>query len=605
MRKIVSLLFIFIQSAAFSQDMKEPDRFTDIREAEQHAVVLRNSSGIIPLKRLEGLKIASLHFGNQHAAVFDSIANKYWTVEGFVSDTIRAGEGFNRLHDRLKLHNLIIFDLSEETKFSKELLAFITDIESQTKSIIILSGSGKNLDLLAKFRSAIIWNSHQSAAAASLLAQMLFGGAAANKKLDLNYGQKFRKGYGYNTQKIRLGYSIPEAVSLNSSFASGIDSVVNAGIATHSAPAVVILVAKDGKVIFNKAYGSHTYNGAASTKADDIFDMASVTKVSATTPAIMRLYDKKMISLEDPISRYVALTRTIPDKSDIKIKEALLHEAGYTPYIKFFELLKPGEMSRDSSSAYPTKVADNYFLRAGYFTEVMWPLTLRSSGGTRGKFVYSDVSMYMMKEVAEQVTHTRLNDYVSNEFYTPLGMQSTGYLPRNRFDRSRIVPTTENDNWFRDMLVQGYVNDPGAAMAGGVEGHAGLFSNANDLAIYFQMLLNKGMYGGQKYFEAGTVDLFTSRQSKVSERGYGFARVTEKELNAGKGYPSEKAFGHSGYTGTYVWADPVYNLVYICLTNRVYPDDGKTFGVSKVNIRAQVLDRVYQEILKSRRNVSE
>ena len=210
-----------------------------------------------------------------------------------------------------------------------------------------------------------------------------------------------------------------------------------------------------------------------------------------------------------------------------------------------------------------------------------------------------------MKEVAEQLTHTRLNDYVSNEFYTPLGMRSTGYLPRNRFDRSRIVPTTENDNWFRDMLVQGYVNDPGAAMAGGVEGHAGLFSNANDLAIYFQMLLNKGMYGGQKYFEAGTVDLFTSRQSKVSERGYGFARVTEKELNASKGYPSDKAFGHSGYTGTYVWADPVYNLVYICLTNRVYPDDGKTFGVSKVNIRAQVLDRVYQEILKSRRNVSE
>lgn len=604
MIKIISLLFIFIQSAAFSQDMKVPDRFTDIREAEQHAVVLRNSLGIIPLKRLEGLKIASLHFGNQHAAVFDSIANKYWTVEGFEADTIREGEGFNRLHDRLKLHNLIIFDLSAETNFSKELLAFISDVESQTKSIIILSGSGKNLDFLAKFRSAIIWNKHESATVASLSAQLLFGGASATKKLDEGYGHHFKKGFGYTTQKIRLGYSVPEAVSLNSNFVSGIDSIVYAGISAHSAPAVVILVAKDGKVIFNKAYGSHTYKGAASTKADDIFDMASVTKVSATTPAIMRLYDKKMISLEDPISRYVALTRTIPDKSDIKIKEALLHEAGYTPYIKFFELLKPGEMSRDSSSSHPTKVADNYFLRANYFNEVMWPVTLRSSGGTRGKFVYSDVSMYMLKEVAEQLTHTRLNDYVSNEFYSPLGMRSTGYLPRNRFDRSRIVPTTENDNWFRDMLVQGYVNDPGAAMAGGVEGHAGLFSNANDLAIYFQMLLNKGMYGGQKYFEAGTVDLFTSRQSKVSERGYGFARVTEKELNANKGYPSDKAFGHSGYTGTYVWADPVYNLVYICLTNRVYPDDGKTFGVSKVNIRAQVLDRVYQEILKSRGNAT-
>ncbi|SDM26011.1 CubicO group peptidase, beta-lactamase class C family [Daejeonella rubra] len=603
MRKIVSLLFIFIQTAAFSQVDRELISLSGIREAEQHAVVLRNGSGTIPLKNLKGLKIASLHFGSAHTAVFDSIANKYWAVESIHADTIRNIEEFNKLHDQLKLHNLIVFDLSAETRFSKELLAFISDVESKTKSIIILSGSGKNLELLAKFKSAIIWNKHESASAASFSAQLMFGGASAANKLNADYGYHFKKGYGYTIQKIRLGYSLPDAVSLNGSLAGGIDSIVNAGIAAHSAPAVVILVAKDGKVIFSKAYGSHTYKGTASTKADDIFDMASVTKVSATTPAIMRLYDKKLISLEDTISRYVALTRNIPDKRDIKIKEALLHEAGYTPYIKFFELLKPGEMSNDSSSTHPTKVADNYFLRANYFNEVMWPVTLASTGGTRGKFVYSDVSMYMLKEVVEQVSHSRLNDYVSNEFYTPLGMLSTGYQPRNRFEKSRIVPTTENDNWFRDMLVQGYVNDPGAAMSGGVQGHAGLFSNANDLAIYFQMLLNNGMYGGQKYFEAGTVKLFTSHQSKVSERGYGFARVTQKELNANKGYPSEKAFGHSGYTGTYVWVDPVYNLVYICLTNRVYPDDGKTFGVSKVNIRAQVLDRVYQEILRSDRDV--
>lgn len=149
------------------------------------------------------------------------------------------------------------------------------------------------------------------------------------------------------------------------------------------------------------------------------------------------------------------------------------------------------------------------------------------------------------------------------------------------------------------MLVQGYVNDPGAAMAGGVEGHAGLFASANDLAIYYQMLLNKGTYGGEKFFDPSTVELFTSRQSKVSTRGYGFARLTEAEEKAHKGYPSQLAYGHSGYTGTYVWVDPKYNLVYICLTNRVYPDDNKTFGVSKVNLRAKVLDFVYEEILKS------
>lgn len=600
MRTILSLLFIFTYTTAFSQDKSELSNLSEIRYAEQNSVVLRNGSGIIPVKSLKGLKIAVLHFDTSHAAVFDSIANKYWAVEAFNTDTIRSKMGFNALHDRLKFHNLIIFNLAAETRYSDELAAFIADVESQTTTILILNGSGTNLAFLDKSRLPIIWNKSVSPAAASIAAQVLFGGVSSSKKLDLDYGKSFEKGNGYITQKIRLGYSVPEEVSLNSTFAVGIDSIVTAGIAAHSAPSVVVLVAKDGKVIFNKAYGTHTYNNAVPTRVDDIFDLASVTKVTATTPAIMRLYDKKLIRLHDPISRYVALTRNIPDKKDIQIKEALLHEAGYIPYIKFFELLKPGEMSRDSSATHPTKVADNYFLRANYFNDVMWPVTLSSHGGTRGKFIYSDVSMYMLKEVVEQVSHTPLNDFVWNELYLPLGMKATGFLPRNRFDRNRIVPSTENDNWLRDMLVQGYVNDPGAAMAGGVEGHAGLFSNANDLAIYYQMLLNKGFYGGQRYFDEGTVNLFTSRQSKVSERGYGFARITEREVKENKGYPSPKAFGHSGYTGTYVWVDPVYNLVYICLTNRVYPDDGKTYGPSKINIRAQVLDKVYQALINQK-----
>jgi CubicO group peptidase (beta-lactamase class C family) len=226
----------------------------------------------------------------------------------------------------------------------------------------------------------------------------------------------------------------------------------------------------------------------------------------------------------------------------------------------------------------------------------MWPVTLASKVETRGRYVYSDVSMYMLKEVVETVTHQKLNDYVMDEFYRPLGMRSTGYLPLQRFEKSRIVPTTENDNWFRNMRVQGYVNDPGAAMAGGVEGHAGLFSNSNDLAIYYQMLLNKGVYGGRKYFNASTVSLFTSRQSDSSGRGYGFLRVSDTDTAGHKHYPSQSAFGHSGYTGTYVWVDPKYKLVFIYLSNRVYPDDNKTYGVPKVSIRTLVLDAVYKAV---------
>ncbi len=598
MRNILSLILVFSSAMAFSQSESS---LTKIKSAENSTVVLNNSKAILPLKNVKDLKIASIDLDFSNSPIFDSIASKYWIMNSFRGDTIKTGEGFNGLQMKLKFFNTVILKLSDKTLVNTALKEFISDLESQTNVIFVLSGSGADLAKLDKVKSPIVWTKLNSPETASTSAQVIFGGIASTAKLDDNYSAVFKKGIGFNTQKIRLGYSIPESVSLPSSFISGIDAIVRDGITAHSAPSAVILVAKDGKVIFNKAYGAHSYDGAVPTKLEDIYDMASVTKVTATTPSIMRLYDQKAIGLDSLISKYVATTRNIPDKNDIKIKEALLHEAGYYPYIKFFELLKPGEMSIDSSVAYPVKVADGYFLRANYFEDVMWPVTLKSHGDSRGKFVYSDISMYMLKEVVEQVTHRRLNEYVLNEFYLPLGMQATGFLPRSRFERSRIVPTTENDNWFRNMLVQGYVNDPGAAMAGGVEGHAGLFSNANDLAIYYQMLLNKGSYGGEKYFDPSTVNLFTSRQSKVSPRGYGFARLTEAEEKANKGYPSPLAYGHSGYTGTYVWVDPKYNMVYICLTNRVYPDDNKTYGVSKINLRARVLDYVYEEIIKAQR----
>ncbi|MEJ7692491.1 serine hydrolase [Daejeonella sp.] len=598
MRKILTLFLAFASTAACTQEQNTPAKF---KADESGAVVLNNGNSVIPLMNVKDLKIASVDLGFPNSAVFDSIAGKYWAVKTFQGDTITTSQGFNMMHMKLKLYNVVMLKLSGQSSFSLPLMKFIADLESQTKVIFVLSGSGANFVKLEKTRSPLIWNKLQTPESASASAQIIFGGLASAGKLDANYSTTFKKGTGYSTQKIRLGYSTPEAVSLSNRFGSGIDAIVKEGITAHSAPSAVVLVAKDGKVIFSKAYGAHSYDGPNPTKLDDIYDMASVTKITATTPSIMRLYDRKMIGLDSLISRYVATTRNIPDKSDIKIKEALLHEAGYYPYIKFFELLKPGETSKDSSSAYPVKVADGYFLRANYFEDVMWPVTLKSHGESRGKYVYSDLSMYMLKEVVEQVSHTRLNDYVLNEFYLPLGMQATGFLPRNRFDRSRIVPTTENDNWFRSMRVQGYVNDPGAAMAGGVQGHAGLFSTANDLAIYYQMLLNKGTYGGEKFFEPSTVELFTSRQSKVSPRGYGFARLTEAEEKADNGYPSQLAYGHSGYTGTYVWVDPKYNLIYICLTNRVYPDDNKTYGISKVNLRARVLDFVYEEVLKAQK----
>lgn len=595
-KKLFVLLWLMMNIAQAQNHAINLKQLDKIREAQRSFVLLNNGSNTIPVKELPGLNIASIHFNYREHGTFDSLANKYFKVASIIADTVKDVAEFNALHDKLKPFNMVIVTLSERSPLNKPLVNLIRDLESYTKVVIVLAGSGENLTHFNQIKSPILWYQKDTPVGASIAAQSVFGGINLSNRLTKNFSKKFLKGSGFTIQKIRLGYSLPEAVSINADRLNKIDSIVTAGIASHSAPSVVVLVAKNGEVIFNKAYGKHTYNGNNATRLTDIFDMASITKVTATTPSIMHLYEQRTLGLDSPISKYVALLRSIADKKDVTVREALLHEAGFTPYIKFYEMLKPQDVSTDSSAAYPTKVADHYYLRANFFNEVMWPITLASSGNTRGKFVYSDLSMYMMKEVFETVSHQKLNNYVLDSLYLPLGMQSTGYLPRNRFNKDKIVPTTENDNWFRNMLVQGYVNDPGAAMAGGVEGHAGLFANANDLAIYYQMLLNKGTYGGHQYFDSTTVKLFTSRQSKTSWRGLGFDR-TNKTLPTDK--RSEQAFGHSGYTGTYVWVDPKYNLVYICLTNRVYPDDGKTYGPAKVNIRSLVLDACYDAITGS------
>ncbi|HEY4063014.1 MAG TPA: serine hydrolase [Puia sp.] len=561
-------------------------------------VVLNNTAGEIPIKSLPELTIASVHFNFSYHPVFDSIARNYWGITSFNGDTVLDNAGFDALHDKLKFFNTVFLECSANTAFNADWLAFAKDLQQHANVFIITSGDGNNLKQFNNTSSPIIWYPTDDGSGASLAAQTLFGGIAINNKLPETFSAKYPKGAGAATKKIRLGYAAPETVGVNSNDLTRIDSIVKAGIAAHAAPAVVIVLVKDGEVIYSKAFGKHKYWGDAPTKVDDIFDMASCTKVTATTPSIMHLYETHQIALDSPIATYVAALRNIPNKKDLRVREALLHEAGFTPYIKFYESLKPTDMSTDSSAAYPTKVADNYYLRANYFNDTQWPMTLASPVLTRGKYVYSDLSMYMMKEVFENVSHQRLNEYVLHDLYLPLGMQSTGFLPRNRFPKQRIVPTTENDNWFRNMPVQGYVNDPGAAMAGGVEGHAGLFASANDLAIYYQMLLNGGTYGGKKYFDSATVRYFTSRQSKVTYRGLGFDRTNLDRMEPND-HRSDQAFGHSGYTGTFVWVDPKYRIVYICLTNRVYPDDNKTFGVSKVNVRPLTLNAFYDAVVKA------
>lgn len=396
-----------------------------------------------------------------------------------------------------------------------------------------------------------------------------------------------------NSQKIiKYNDVIPSSLDLQK-MTKKIDAIAAEAIREKATPGMVVMAVKDGKVIFDKAYGYHTYENKIPTKTTDIFDLASISKIAGTTPVIMHLYDQGLLNLDATMGSFLPEVKGT-EKENITLRTVLLHEAGFTPFIPFYKELKSGDLQRAYSESHQVKVADSAYLRNNYYKDVMWPQMMNSSLKTPGKYVYSDISMYVMKEVAEHITHKPMDEYVSEILFKPIGMNTAGYNPRSRFDKSVIVPT-EHDTSFRKVLLEGYVHDQGAAMAGGVAGHAGLFATAQDLAIYGQMLLNRGEYNGQRYFKPETIDLFTSNQSRVSRRGLGFDRF---DPNPKAEYPSKLAnksvYGHTGYTGTCIWVDPENQLVYIFLSNRVHPQ--VSTKLLNLNIRSRIQDAIYETI---------
>lgn len=593
----ISLFALFTFTACAQQHQQNEQILTVSNTITNSTVLLNNQENTIPLLNLDKRRIASVNLGFTNQLVFDSLLNKYAKVTSFSASDYSTSATLNDLEDDLKYFNTVLIAIPSSAVNDSRNISFILNIAKNKQVVISLFGEGRVLNLLDGIKAPIIWTAENTPISAAIVPQMIFGGIALNHKLSHTFSPKYASGTGYLTQATRLKYTLPEDANVNANHLKDIDNIAEEAIREKATPGIVVLVAKDGKVIFNKAYGSHTYDNIRPDRVADIFDLASLTKTTATTPTVMRLVEQQKLNLDTNIGLYIPKARTSP-MANIKVREVMLHQAGFIPYIPFHNAIKEGDYSRDSSIAYPTKVADNYFIRKDYFKDVMWPKMLNSPIKTRGTYVYSDISMYVMKEIAEHITETPLDQYVQDNFYKPLGMQTAGFLPRNRFPRDQIVPT-EQDTYFRKTLLQGYVHDQGAGLAGGVSGHAGLFASANDVAIMYQMFLNKGSYGGQQYFTPQIVDMFTTRQSDVSRRGLGFDRW---DPDLSKKYPSETAspqtYGHTGYTGTCVWVDPSRGLVYIFLSNRVHPSVSDKLGT--LRIRGRIQDVINKAIDKGR-----
>ncbi|MGB4776314.1 MAG: serine hydrolase, partial [Daejeonella sp.] len=510
-----SLLMISISFIACSQDHLTNQNWLDnTRMAAKSTVVLNNDKETLPLIAIDQLKIASIDMGFNHSFVFDSLLNKYQKTDRFNASMYVAGSSLNALLDDIKLYNTLVIEVSDVSVSDKRVIDFIKEVAGKKQIIIALFGQGVSLAQLDFIKSPLIWCAQHTPESASFVAQAIFGGVSVNNVLEDNYSENYTSGMGSTIRKIRLSYTVPEEVNINTRSLQGIDAIALEAIREKATPGAVVMVVKDGNVIYNKAFGTHTYTDGLPTRIDDIYDLASVTKISATTLEVMRLTESGQLRLDSTLKNYIGRTRGL-DKGNIKVGEVMLHQAGFVPFIPFYQKLTDADHSSDSSAGFPTKVADNYYIRKNYFAEVMWPQMLNSKLVSRGKYVYSDLSMYYMKEVVENLSEETLDQSVLKQFYKPLGMKTAGFNPRNRFPKDQIVPT-EDDNYFRKTLLQGYVHDQGAAMVGGVSGHAGLFASTNDLAILYQMLLNRGTYGGKQYFKAATVDLFTAKQSDLS-----------------------------------------------------------------------------------------
>ncbi len=501
----------------------------------------------------------------------------------------------------VSLHEMSRFP-GKEYGITKESIGFIKELATKTKVILVIFGNPYALKYFETIPTILVAYEEDDLVQ-DITAQAMFGVSSFNGRLPITASSFFPLSGGLSKNKLDvLGYSVPERVGLNTEKLNEIDDIAYELIRKKAAPGCVILLAKDNRIIYHKAFGNHMYDGKTAMQKDDVFDVASLTKVLATTLAIMKLYDEKLIEIASPISKYIPqLMHT--DKKDITIVDAMSHYARLLPYIPFYKstigyqnkkvVLPIKYYHTKSSAGFDVKVASKIFLRSNY-VDTIWEKVFTSSLLKRDGYKYSDLGFYLMKKVIENTSRQKLDDYANKNFYKPLGLLKTMFNPLDKIPKEQLVPT-EKDEYWRGQLIQGTVHDMGAAMLGGVGGHAGLFSNTKEIAILMQVLLNKGIYGGLRFFEESTVGLFTTRYKNSTRRGLGFD-LKEKgmfeTINMGN-LAGDNTFGHTGFTGTCAYADPTNNIIYVFLSNRTFPSMNNNL-LNKNDYRSKIQNLIYK-----------
>lgn len=578
--------------------------------AESALTLLRNEdSSAYPVRMDRRKRIAYIGMGLTDDNEFsrrmksDYHANVYFF--DYSLDSVKAAAALELLSGRydllvIGLHNYARFP-ARNFSISRPAAWLLQQLQQKEKAVTVLFGNPYAAKNACDARNLVIAYEDDSVTQ-SVAADLLNGKFIAKGRLPVSVCQ-WAGGAGILAPERVLTAADPAELGLDAARLQKIDGICREAIERRAAPGCVVLVAKGGKIAYEKAFGYMTYDRQEPVYKETLYDMASCTKICATTMAVMKLYDEGRLDLQKTLGDYLPWTRG-SDKAGLKIWDVLLHQAGLVAYIPFYkqtiDTSKEGYPNPDIYAARPDslhtiRVAEGLYMRKDY-EDTLYARILQSKLGPKDKYIYSDNDFIFMGKVVEAITGMPLNEYVKKTYYDPLGMASTGFLPRQRFPLGRIAPTAQ-EPIFRRQMIRGDVHDPGAAMFGGVAGHAGLFSDAYDLALLEQMLLNGGTLNGKTFLKKSTIDLFTAYHSDISRRGLGFDKPEKDNATRKEPYPclsaSPETFGHTGFTGTCVWVDPKYDLIFIFLSNRVNPEENNP-RLSGLSIRGRIQETIYQ-----------
>ena len=563
--------------------------------------VLKNSHHLLPIKNLEKERIAYISLGDDQGDTFLADLRKYANVTEFKADSLDGLEGYSRVI--IGYHK--VDNPWRNHDYSANEKKLISDISKKHKVVLVSFAKAYALSGIPSFSDLdVVIQAYQNNKFAHLAAaQIIFGSIPAKGKLPVTINSQFEVGDGISLRTIdRIGFSMPANEGVNPIILNKIDSLAQYAIDNRLTPGMQIMVAKNGKVIYDKAFGYHSYKKESPVLKTDLYDLASLTKILGTLPVLMEMFDKGDLSLETKLGEMLPEFKG-SDKEQLTVKDLLSHHSGLPAWIPFYKktldsLGKPDLAIYNyfENIAFPTQVAENLYIKKGYTKEMLSEIRTAKLSAKK-EYKYSDLGFILLKEFIEKKYNKPLDQIVDHDYYNKIGATRLTYLPQRKFDISEIPPT-EEDNYYRFSTVQGYVHDMGAAMQGGVAGHAGLFGTALDVTKMMQLFLNKGKYGEDVFFSTNTFNAFNVciYCNKGSRRGIGF----DKPQMEGKpgptcGCASRNSFGHTGFTGTMAWADPDNDLIYVFLSNRTYPDSTKN-NLSKENIRENIQKIIYESI---------